>query len=317
MPAGSDTFQWRLPVVVSGSNFKFDGSFVAIVTPMTENGQIDVNALQRLARMQVANATAGIVVAGTTGEGASLDAEEYQTVLNAVRVAVDGEIPVVAGVGSAATAGAVKLAKLAQACEVDALLCVTPYYLRSTQEGLYRHYCELLAAVDLPLILYNVPPRTGVDLLPPTVGRLAEHSAVVAIKEAVAGADRVRELREICGPEFAILSGDDGSALEAMLAGADGVISVSANVAPAAMVDLCKLARAVDSEAARMLDRRLSVLHRVLMAEPNPIPVKWVLSRLGWMQAGIRLPLLPPGEAVQAQLEELINGSVADLVCRP
>ena len=210
-----------------------------------------------------------------------------------------------------------KLARLAQACEVDALLCVTPYYLRSTQEGLYRHYCELAAAVDLPLVLYNVPSRTGVDLLPETVARLAEQSAIVAIKEAVAGAERVKELREVCGPDFAILSGDDNSALDAMLAGANGVISVTANVVPGAMVDLCKLARSADKQAVLQLGRRLDPLHRALMAEPNPTPVKWVMSRLGWTEPGIRLPLLPPNEAVQAQLEELINDSVVDLVCRP
>jgi 4-hydroxy-tetrahydrodipicolinate synthase len=299
------------------SNLQFEGSYVAVVTPMSASGQIEIGALERLSRMHVRYGTRGIVAAGTTGEGASLDADEYQNVLATVRTAVAGEVPVLAGVGAASTAAAVRVARLAAGCEVDALLCVTPYYLRSTQEGLYRHYCELAAAVDLPLVLYNVPSRTGVDLLPGTVARLAEQSAIVAIKEAVAGAERVKELREACGPDFAILSGDDNSALDAMLAGANGVISVTANVVPGAMLDLCKLAHSADKQAALQLGRRLDPLHRALMAEPNPTPVKWVMSRLGWMQSGIRLPLLPPSEAVRAQLEELIDDSVVDLVCRP
>lgn len=304
--------------MVLGSNIQIEGSYVAIVTPMSASGQIAVEALERLARMHVQYGTRGIVAAGTTGEGASLDAGEYQRVLSAVRAGVAGRLPVLAGVGAASTAAAVRVARLAADCEVDALLCVTPYYLRSTQEGLYRHYCELAAAVDLPLVLYNVPSRTGVDLLPLTVARLAEQSAIIGIKEAVAGGARVTELRQVCGTDFAILSGDDGSALEAMLAGADGVISVTANVVPGAMIDLCRLARSADDEEAGwQLDRRLQALHRALMAEPNPTPVKWAMSRLGWMQAGIRLPLLPPGKALQVRLEELIEGSVADLVCRP
>jgi 4-hydroxy-tetrahydrodipicolinate synthase len=317
MPAGSDTFQWRLPVVDSGAYFQFGGSYVATVTPMAPDGQIEVSALERLSRMHVDQGTSGIVVAGTTGEGASLDADEYQLALNTVSAAVDGAIPVIAGVGAAATAGAVKVARLAAECEVDALLCVTPYYLRSTQEGLYRHYCVLADAVQLPLVLYNVPSRTGVDLLPETVARLAERSAIVAIKEAVAGAERVQQLRAACGPDFAILSGDDGSALEALMAGACGVISVTANAAPAAMAAICELAGAADMEAALELNRRLDALHRALMTEPNPIPIKWVMSRLGWMQSGIRLPLLPATPTLQEVLEELMNDRLADLFCRP
>lgn len=275
------------------------GSYVAIVTPMESDGGLALEALAGLVSMHLEQGTAGIVVAGTTGEAANLTDEEYSAVIEAVKARVAGQCPVLAGVGAPGTAKAVSLARRAARAGADALLCVTPYYLRTTQAGLEAHYQALADAVDRPIVLYNVPGRTGVDLQPETVGRLAELAPVCAIKEAVAGGQRVRDILAACSGRITVLSGDDGSCLEAMLAGASGVISVTANVAPQAMAEMCRLVREGERSAAGALDSRLAPLHRTLMDEPNPIPVKWALSERGRIPSGIRLPLVPatPGLA--------------------
>lgn len=286
---------------------QLQGSFVALVTPFDGQGQLDFAALERLLTRQLDAGTHGIVVAGTTGEGAALDDAEFARLLDRVVGEVGGQVPVLAGVGAAATARGLQLASLAEAGRADALLCVTPYYLRTSQAGLEAHYRALTQHVTVPLVLYNVPSRTGTDLLPQTVGRLSRQSRVVGLKEAVAGGQRVTELLECCEDGFAIVSGDDPSCLEAMRAGATGVISITANVAPGAMARMTGMARSGDWDSARALDETLAQLHRALVVEPNPIPVKWALSELGLCSAQWRLPLVPPGESTKMTLKQQLH----------
>jgi 4-hydroxy-tetrahydrodipicolinate synthase len=291
----------------------FCGSYVAIVTPMCRDGVLSLDSLGELVETHVRAGMAGIVAAGTTGEAASLSSQEYSAVIRTVVEQVAGRCQVIAGAGAPATARAIELAHLAEEAEADALLCVTPYYLRTTQAGLVAHYRAISDAVDLPLVLYNVPGRTGVDLLPETVANLLELESVCAIKEAVAGELRVRQLRSACNDRISVLSGDDASCLEAMLAGARGVISVTANIAPVAMVEICRLVAEGRQEEARALDARLQVLHRLLMAEPNPISVKAAMAGLGVIPAGLRLPLVEATPELVLRLDQAINKS-GDLV---
>jgi 4-hydroxy-tetrahydrodipicolinate synthase len=276
----------------------FTGSWVAIVTPMRDDGSIDLAAWERLLDWHAEAGTAGIVVGGTTGESATLADEELQTLVRAAVARVGGRVRIVAGAGVPSTAATVERARVLSALGVDGLLVVTPAYVKPTQEGLFRHYSAVAAASAAPVILYNVPGRTGVDMQPATVGRLAAVPGIVAIKEAVAGAARVRELRA-AAPAVTVLSGDDPTAREAMLAGARGIISVTANVAPRLMADMIAAAAAGDAATAAALDERLAGLHQALFAEPNPIPAKWALARMGLMPGGIRLPLTPLTEAGQ------------------
>jgi 4-hydroxy-tetrahydrodipicolinate synthase len=281
---------------------------VALVTPMSETGQIDYGALARLIDMHVAAGTDAIVIAGTTGESATLVRDEHAAlVAEAVRLA-DGRVPIIAGTGSNSTAQTVDLSRAVEAeASVAALLVVTPYYNKPTQYGLERHYTAVADAVDLPVILYNVPGRTGCDMLPETVQRLAAHPRIVALKEAVGTSERCRRLVAECPEDFAILSGDDPTALEFMRLGARGVISVTANVAPGPMHRMCALALDRDFDAAAAIDAGLKELHAALFVESNPIPAKWALWRMGLIPAGIRLPLTPLSEAGQAALEPVLR----------
>lgn len=290
------------------------GSLVALVTPMSVDGGIDFDAVSRLVRRQLDAGTAGFVISGTTGESAALTATEYRALQEHAVAAAAGRVPLIAGVGAAATARALELARIAADCGVDALLAVTPYYLRTTQDGLYAHYAALADETALPIVLYNVPTRTGNDLQPQTVARLARRDRIVGIKEAVADQVRVRALVEQTGADFVVLSGDDASCLESMRNGARGVISVTANLAPAAMQRLAELARAGRFAEAEALDRRLAPLHRLLMAEPNPIPVKHALARLGLIGHGIRLPLVAPSAQLREQIEQMLSGDVRELI---
>ena len=279
----------------------FADSLVALVTPMTADEAVDLPAWRRLVRFHVDNGTAGVVVGGTTGESATLsDAELLQLVTEAQEAAA-GRLQVIAGAGLPSTAATVARVRALAPLRPDGVLVVTPAYVKPTQEGLFRHYAAVAAASDLPVILYNVPGRTGVDLAPATVGRLAAVPNVVALKEAVAGAARVRELRA-AAPDIAVLSGDDPTAREALLAGAVGVISVTANVAPRLMADMVAAARRGDAAQAAAVDARLAGLHEALFAEPNPIPAKWALARMGLMGEGIRLPLTPLTAAAQPKV---------------
>jgi len=279
----------------------FADSLVALVTPMTADEAVDLPAWRRLVRFHVDNGTAGVVVGGTTGESATLSDAELLQLVTEAQAASAGRLQVIAGAGLPSTAATVARVRALAPLRPDGVLVVTPAYVKPTQEGLFRHYAAVAAASDLPVILYNVPGRTGVDLAPATVGRLAAVPNVVALKEAVAGAARVRELRA-AAPDIAVLSGDDPTAREALLAGAVGVISVTANVAPRLMADMVAAARRGDAAQAAAVDTRLAGLHEALFAEPNPIPAKWALAQMGLMGEGIRLPLTPLTAAAQPKV---------------
>jgi 4-hydroxy-tetrahydrodipicolinate synthase len=271
----------------------FNGSIVALVTPFTDQDAVDRAAVDALVDFHLQQGTDGLVVAGTTGESATLGKDEFATLLEAVVRRVAGRIPVLAGTGSASTAVAVRQTQLAGELGADAVLVVTPYYIRPTQAGLRAHFTAVADAAAVPVVLYNVPSRTAVDLLPETTAALAAHPRIAGIKETAGGQSRIEELRARCGPDFSILSGDDRSCLGAMKSGADGVISVAANVAPALLHALCAAAAEHHWPAAESLDRRLQPLFDVLSLESNPIPVKWALFEMKRAGAGIRLPLTP------------------------
>ena len=271
------------------------GSIVAIVTPMCAGQEaetaLDHEALARLVEFHVEQGTDGIVAVGTTGESATLSEEEHCHTIKAIVDMVAGRVPVIAGTGANSTHEAIRLTRCAADAGADACLLVTPYYNKPTQEGLYLHHKAVADAVEIPQILYNVPGRTACDMLPETVGRLAAVGNIIGIKEATAEVERVARLRQLCGDDFVLLSGDDETACDFILAGGQGVISVTANVAPAAMHAMCAAALADDADDAREIDRRLAVLHRDLFLEANPIPVKWAVAELGLIDNGIRLPM--------------------------
>jgi 4-hydroxy-tetrahydrodipicolinate synthase len=289
----------------------FSGSLVAVATPMRLDGAIDLPAWRRLIELHLSSGTNGIIVGGTTGESATLEEHEVQTLTQLACELVRHRIPVIAGAGSCSTAAIAARVRRLSELPVDGLLVLTPSYNRPTQEGLYQHFAAVAAASGKPVILYNVPQRTTVDMLPATVGRLSQLSGIVGIKEAVPGAGRIRELRDACRKDFAILSGDDATAREAILAGARGVISVTANVAPRLMADMVARALAGDRGGAERLDERLAALHRNLFVEPNPIPVKWALAAQGLIGEGIRLPLTPLSPASHAAVQEALSAAEA------
>ena len=267
------------------------GSLVAIVTPMHPDGSVDEAAYRRLIDWHVEQGTNAIVAVGTTGESATLDEQEHCEAIALVVQQTAGRIPVIAGTGANSTREAISLTRCAQEAGADACLLVTPYYNKPTQEGLFLHHKAVAEAVDIPQILYNVPGRTAVDMLPETVGRIAEIDNIVGVKEATGDLARITRLRELTAPDFAIYSGDDASAREAMLLGANGDVSVTANVAPAAMSAMCAAALAGDAVRAGETDATLAGLHSKLFLEANPIPVKWALGEMGMIEQGIRLPL--------------------------
>jgi len=276
----------------------FRGSMVALVTPMRADGSLDFEALARLVEFHVENGTDAIIAVGTTGESATLDFEEHITVVRKIVELARGRTPVIAGTGANSTTEALHLTQRAMEVGADACLLVTPYYNKPTQEGLYRHYKLIADSVAIPQILYNVPGRTACDLKPETVERLADVPNIIGIKEA-STLERIHELLRRCGDRLDVYSGDDGIAAEAMLGGAKGVISVTANVAPRAMHDMSVAALAGDHAQAEAIDGRLAELHKVLFLESNPIPVKWAVGQLGLIPPGIRLPLVPLSESFQ------------------
>ena len=290
---------------------QFRGSIVAIVTPMKAGvspaAALDWERYASLIEYHIAQGTDGIVAVGTTGESATLDGDEHrEAIRRAVQVAA-GRVPVIAGTGANSTVEAIDLTRAAREAGADACLLVTPYYNKPTQEGLYLHFKAVAEAVDIPQILYNVPGRTACDMLPETVARLSKVPNIVGVKEATGDVARVAALRAGCGADFLLLSGDDATAREFMLAGGHGVISVTANVAPRAMHEMCVAALAGDAGKAARLDAPLAALHRDLFCESNPIPVKWCVNAMGLIEAGIRLPLTwlsPAREAlVRAAME--------------
>ena len=283
------------------------GSLVAIVTPMHENGELDNEGMYNLVEHHIEQRTDGIVVAGTTGESATLSVQEHCNVIKSMVDQVRGRIPVIAGTGANSTAEAVHLTAEAKSLGVDACLLVTPYYNKPTQEGLYLHYKAVAESVDIPQILYNVPGRTAVDMLPETVGRLSKFKNIVGIKEATGIVERGRQIRELCGDDFAIYSGDDATGVELMLHGGNGVISVTNNIAPKLMHDMCVAALAGDRATAEAIDSRLRILHETLFVEANPIPVKWALQEMGMVETGIRLPLTPLSEGFRPIIKDALQ----------
>lgn len=284
----------------------FKGSMVALVTPMKADGAVDNEALDRLVEFQIEGGTNAIVAVGTTGESPTLSVEEHIGVVKRVVQAAKKRVPVIAGTGANSTVEAIELTRLAKEVGADAALLVTPYYNKPTQEGLYQHYKTLANAVSIPQILYNVPGRTGVDLQPETVERLTEFSNIVGIKEAASLA-RNRELFNRVGGKIALISGDDDLACECVLAGYQGVISVSANVAPNQVRAVMDAALARDYAGARKLDAKLQTLHRAMFLESNPIPVKWAVARMGLIGHGTRLPLTKLAEQHQATVEAALK----------
>ena len=288
---------------------KITGSIVALVTPMRADGAVDHEALAKAVDRVIEAGSAAIVSVGTTGESATLDVDEHTDVIRRTIDVAAGRVPIIAGTGANSTAEAIHLTEAAKAAGADAALLVTPYYNKPPQEGLYRHFKAVAEAVDIPQILYNVPGRTAVDMLPATVERLAELPAIVGIKEAKGDLDRVRELVALGLPDFALYSGDDATARDSILLGFDGDISVTANVAPEGMARMCAAALAGDAEAAAAIDADLAALHRALFVEPNPIPVKWALAELGLIDEGIRLPLVPLDPAFHAEVRAAIKAA--------
>jgi 4-hydroxy-tetrahydrodipicolinate synthase len=284
------------------------GSLVAIVTPMHEDGRLDMARFRELIDWHVAEGTDGIVVVGTTGESPTVDFDEHKEL---IRVAVDhakGRIPVIAGTGGNSTAEAVELTESANKAGATACLSVVPYYNKPTQEGLYRHFRKVAETIDLPMIMYNVPGRTVADLANDTVMRLAQVPGIIGIKDATANIERGTDLIKRAPRNFALYSGDDATALALILLGGHGTISVTANVAPRLMHEMCAAALVGDVKKAREINLRLLALHQKLFVEANPIPVKWALAQMGRIEAGLRLPMTPLAErchdAVRAALAE-------------
>ena len=271
----------------------FTGSMVAIATPMHGDGVVDFESLDALVDFHLENKTDVIIPAGTTGESATLDHDEHCEVIKRVVQRVKGRVPVVGGTGANSTWEAISLTRCAAEAGVDACLLVTPYYNKPTQEGLFQHYKKIAEEVDIPQILYNVPGRTACDMLPETIARLSQIKNIVGVKEASGDLSRGIKIKELCGPDFMVVSGEDFQAMESILAGGQGVISVTANVAPRLMHDMCAAALAGDRQKAEEINARLEDLHRDLFIESNPIPTKWALHTMGLIPAGIRLPLTP------------------------
>ncbi|MEG1343532.1 MAG: 4-hydroxy-tetrahydrodipicolinate synthase, partial [Pseudomonas sp.] len=267
------------------------GSMVALVTPMDAQGRLDWDSLSKLVDFHLENGTHAIVAVGTTGESATLDVDEHIEVIKAVVKQVNGRIPVIAGTGANSTREAVELTRNAKEAGADACLLVVPYYNKPTQEGLYQHFKHIAEAVDIPQILYNVPGRTSCDMQAETVIRLSTVPNIIGIKEATGDLKRAKAILDGVSKDFIVLSGDDPTAVELILLGGKGNISVTANVAPREMADLCEAALEGNAEKARAINEKLMPLHKNLFIEANPIPVKWALVEMGLMQQGIRLPL--------------------------
>jgi 4-hydroxy-tetrahydrodipicolinate synthase len=275
----------------------FTGSLVALVTPMLANGALDMPRLSALIEWHIDQGTDGLVIVGTTGESPTIDMEEHCLLIRTAVERAAGRIPVIAGTGANSTAEAIELTRCAQKAGAAAALSVAPYYNKPTQEGLYQHFKAIAEAVDLPLILYNVPGRTVADISNETALRLAQLPGVIGIKDATGNIERGSALLKAAPASFAVYSGDDASGMVLMLLGAKGIISVTSNVAPKLMHAMCVAALAGDLARARDINYQLLGLHQKLFVEANPIPVKWALAEMGQIELGIRLPLLPLSES--------------------
>jgi 4-hydroxy-tetrahydrodipicolinate synthase len=282
------------------------GSLVAIVSPMLEDGSLDLDALRQLTDWHIAEGIEGIVIVGTTGESPTVDFEEHCLLIKTAVEQAAGRVPVIAGTGGNSTREAIELQAYAKKAGADLCLSVVPYYNKPTQEGLYRHFKAIAEAVDIPMIVYNVPGRTVCDMQNDTALRLAQVSNIVGIKDATGNLERGADLVRRAPKDFAVYSGDDGTGLPLMLMGGHGVISVTANVAPRAMREMCVAAFAGDLARARAINNKLLGLHRHLFVEANPIPVKWVLREMGLIKGGIRLPLTP----LSSSFHDLLRGAM-------
>jgi len=291
----------------------FRGSMVAIVTPMNEDGSVDFISLKNLIEFHIENQTDVIISVGTTGESATLDFHEHSQVIKKTIEFVNGRIPVIAGTGANSTSEAIELTKSAKNNGADGCLLVTPYYNKPTQEGLYQHYKKIADLVDIPQILYNVPGRTSVDMQPETVLRLSTHKNIVGIKEASGNKDRSLSLMKLCSKDIKIFTGDDKTSMSDISDGFSGNISVTANVAPLEMHQMCQSALEGDIENASKLNSNLDILHDLLFCESNPIPVKWCLHKMGLIKKGIRLPLTWMDQKFDRPLTEgLIKSGIID-----
>ncbi|MEC7876042.1 MAG: 4-hydroxy-tetrahydrodipicolinate synthase [Pseudomonadota bacterium] len=294
----------------------FTGSIVAIVTPMqagvAPDTALDYKALERLIEFHIEQGTRAIVAVGTTGESATLTEEEHCVVIEKMVKLVKGRIPVIAGTGANSTIEAISLTKCAKEVGADACLLVTPYYNKPTQEGLFQHYKVIAETIDIPQILYNVPGRTACDMLPETIIKLASIDNIIGVKEATADLTRVNQIREGTRGDFLLLSGDDETTKDFILMGGDGVISVTANVAPKEMNEMCMSALNGDTKEADRINKKLDGLHKALFIESNPIPVKWVLNKLDLIESGIRLPMTWLSKTSEEELFEAMRR--ADIV---
>lgn len=283
------------------------GSLVAIVTPMQEDGALDLDTFRRLIDWHIKEGTDGIVVVGTTGESPTVDFDEHRLLIKTAVDHVARRVPVIAGTGANSTSEAIELSAYAREAGADCSLSVVPYYNKPTQEGLYRHFKAIAEAVELPMIVYNVPGRTVADLQNETVLRLAQVPNIIGIKDATAGLERGSELIRRKPRDFRVYSGDDATGLALMLLGGNGIISVTANVAPRLMHEMCAAALAGDIGRARDVNNRLLPLHRNLFVEANPIPVKWAVQEMGLIKGGIRLPLTPLSAGCQEAVREAMR----------
>ncbi len=291
----------------------FTGSLVAMVTPFDQHNRVDYGSLKRLIDFHVAEGTNGLVIAGTTGESATLDrAEHMELIARAVEISA-GRLPIIAGTGSNSTAQTIKLSVEVGDAGIDAYLLVVPYYNKPVQEGLFRHFSAIADAVHKPVMLYNVPGRTGADLLAETVGRLAKHDNIFGIKEATGDMDRLKQIQELVDYDFMFYSGDDFTALSFMEQGGHGVVTVSGNVVPAQMARLCRLAASGEHEAAKALDDTLQPLNTALFIESNPIPVKWAVSQMGLIPPDIRLPLTEHSAQYHDGMRKAMAGAGVEL----
>ncbi|MBE0481983.1 MAG: 4-hydroxy-tetrahydrodipicolinate synthase [Bacterioplanes sp.] len=279
------------------------GSIVALVTPMHTDGRVDWDALDRLVEFHIKEGTDAIVAVGTTGESATLDTQEHCDVIERVVKVCAGRKPIIAGTGANSTSEAIELTQEAKRVGADACLLVAPYYNKPPQRGIIKHHEAIAAAVDIPQILYNVPGRTACDMLPETIAALADVEQIVGVKEATGDLQRARQVLDLVGDRMAVYSGDDATAFELILMGGHGNISVTANVAPRLMHELCMLALDGRADEARALNERLMLLHNAMFCEANPIPVKWALQRMGKMGSGIRLPLVTMDERYAPKVE--------------
>ncbi len=285
----------------------FAGSLVALVTPFDEHNRIDYAALGRLIEYHIAEGSDGLVIAGTTGESATLEKAEHAELIAKAVDLVAGRLPVIAGTGSNSTRQTIDLSLEVGKLAIDAYLLVTPYYNKPVQEGIYRHFTAVADAVDKPIMLYNVPGRTVADTLPETVARLAKHARIFGIKEATGSMERLQQIQERVPPDFMLYSGDDFTAREFIEMGGHGVVTVSGNVAAGLMADMCKAQSVGDTRRAKELDARLMPLNTALFLESNPIPVKWALAEMGLIAGGIRLPLTPFAEQFHDQMREAMK----------